>query len=74
MRYELEKPSSITIEIFDITGRKIKTVKKGIQLIGKHVLKWNLRDNNHDKVPSGIYLIRFVSDSHSEAKQVIVVR
>ena len=72
--YELEKPSDITIEIFDITGSKIRTIEKNIQSTGVYSLTWNLRDNNHHKVSSGIYLIKFTSDNHFDTKQVIVVK
>ncbi|MGB3478677.1 MAG: T9SS type A sorting domain-containing protein [bacterium] len=74
IRYELQMPADITIEIFDITGRKIKTLEKGIQSAGNHILKWYLQDDIQCPVPSGVYFIKFKSDSDSDTKQIVVLK
>jgi flagellar hook assembly protein FlgD len=56
----------ITIEVYDLFGRKIKEVISGFQEEGEHHLTWNGKE-----LPAGIYMIRLqTSEFHSSIKVV----
>lgn len=58
------------IEIFDLTGRYIKTVE---ETDGNGGVEWDLRDNNGKEVSSGIYLFRAtgINSENIEVKEKI---
>jgi hypothetical protein len=41
IRYELPRQESVTIDIYDILGRKVATLINGIQPAGDHQTIWN---------------------------------
>ena len=63
IRYNLPSDSDVTIEIFDILGRKIQTLVHDKQLAGYHQAVWNAIDRS-----SGIYFYRIQAGDLSESK------
>ena len=46
----------MTISIYDIAGRLIRTLVDGYESAGERSVHWNGRDNNGRRVPNGVYL------------------
>jgi hypothetical protein len=61
IRYELPKDASVKMEIYDVTGRKVKTLLDGSRSAGYYSVVWNGRDENGREVASGMYLYRFTA-------------
>jgi len=51
--YSLPRSSSVSIEIYDILGRSLETMNKGIQDAGEHQVVWDAQGQ-----PSGLYFYR----------------
>jgi len=69
IRYSLLKPSDVTIEIYDILGRKIEVVIESDKPAGEHQQIWNAE--NHT---SGIYLYRVQAGEFSETKKMVLLK
>ena len=54
--YDLPQDSHVSLQIFDITGRQVKTLINDHIRAGKHQVTWNA-----DQISSGIYLVRLVT-------------
>lgn len=64
-RYELAKlsiPRSVTLRIFDLTGRPLRRIELQ-QKSGTHVVEWNGEDDDGEVVPPGLYLFQIDVDS-----------
>lgn len=61
IRYSLPIDASVSLEIFDIMGRKVRSLLDGGKSAGYHTVVWNGRDNVGKDVASGTYLYRFVA-------------
>lgn len=59
----------ITIQIYDLTGRKIITLFEGTGKPGFNSIKWDGRNKIGEKMPSGIYLCKMVVWSELETKE-----
>jgi hypothetical protein len=57
IRYSLQDDGNITIDIFNILGRKVRTLYDGIQEIGEHSILWDARDEFGAAVASGVYFV-----------------
>jgi hypothetical protein len=69
VKFNLEKSSRITIDIFDCTGEKIQTLLDGIEPSGIHELKWDAVNQ-----ASGIYFIRLKSTSYMQTRKCVKLK
>ena len=69
----LSKSEKISISIFDITGRLVKTLTNEQMQAGSHEIKWSINDEHGNTVPSGIYFLRFDTDGYNETKKLLIL-
>jgi len=69
IRYSLAEPSDAWIEIYDILGRRIKTIVESNKPAGEHRLTWNAEDH-----PSGVYFYRIQAGDYTETKKMVLLR
>ncbi len=62
--YRLPEGSYVSIDVYDIIGRKIETLVSGHQNAGEHSVVWNA--NN---VSSGVYFYRISAGNYSETRR-----
>ena len=58
IRFELSQPGQARLVIFDVTGRRVKTIHDGHLESGPHSLVWQGRDEGGRQVASGVYYLR----------------
>lgn len=54
--YELSHPSAIRIDIYNVLGRKVKTLVDGFQSMGQGRVVWDTTDDGGQGVPAGVYI------------------
>jgi len=69
IQYSLPSRSFVTIDVFDILGRKIQTLAEGIKPAGKHQTIWVASDQS-----SGIYFYRIKANGNADTKKMILVK
>lgn len=70
VRVQLRRSARVDLELFDITGRKIRTLHQGQLSGGEH--RFRLDGND---LSSGVYLINLRIDGrHSEATKIVMLR
>ncbi len=69
--FGLPAESEYHIDIYDITGRRVKTLR-GLMPGGRESIRWNLRDDTGTPVRAGVYLYRFTSDVLNTFGKVVV--
>ena len=69
IEYGLPVSSPVTIEIFDITGARVASLKDEYEAAGKHSVTWNA-----DNVTSGTYFYRIVAGEFSEVGKATLVK
>ncbi len=74
IKFLLEKPSRINLEIFDINGRKVKTIINKAKNPGTFVVRWNGRNYRGAKVTSGTYFYSLTADGISETRRMTLIR
>jgi len=53
--YEIEKGEKVTLKIYDILGREVRSLVNGLQRPGVYRVIWDGRNNQGKEVTSGIY-------------------
>ncbi|MCK4233416.1 T9SS type A sorting domain-containing protein, partial [candidate division WOR-3 bacterium] len=72
--YSIAKPGNVSIDIFDISGRLIKTLLTEMKDDRVYNVEWNGCDNLNRKLTTGVYFIRLTSGSFTSVKKIILVR
>ncbi len=72
--YSCPERAFITLQVFDISGRLVKTLFQGWQMAGKHAIQWNGTDERNRKVATGIYFYKLSSADFSKVKKMIFAR
>lgn len=74
INFSLEKESSVSIDIYNVTGEKVKSLFNGIEKAGSHSIEWNGTDNFGNQLPTGVYFYRLNSKEFSETKKLIFLK
>ncbi|MCH7762012.1 T9SS type A sorting domain-containing protein [candidate division TA06 bacterium] len=74
IRYQIPATSHVSLNIYDLTGRLIRTLIDDRKEEGVYVLSWNGRNNIGQRVPSGIYFYRFQSSDFSATQKMVFLR
>jgi len=69
-----EKGGLVTIEIFDQTGKKVKSLFNRQTEPGFYSVTWNGTDDENNTVAAGIYFARFTSGGFTETKRAVLVK
>lgn len=69
IKFELSSASTVTINIYDILGRKVDSLKPGRQQAGSHDIVWDAGE-----LPSGIYFARLTNQDKSEVLKMILLK
>lgn len=72
--YSLSSEEHVLIEIYNIRGQLVNTLKDQKQEAGYHTVTWNGRDNNNRPVASGVYFTRFRAGKHTSTKKMILMK
>lgn len=56
----------VSLDIYDLSGRRVRRVHEGEDPVGEYSHVWDGRDDSNGLVPSGLYLYRLVVDVQSE--------
>jgi len=67
--YTLASDTHVTIEIFDLLGRRVKILSDSEQLSGNHRVIWNASD-----VVSGVYFYKITADDHSDTRRMTLIK
>jgi hypothetical protein len=60
--FSIEKRSDVEISVYNSKGQKVKTLTKENYDAGEHSVFWNGKNENNQKVASGVYLYRMNVD------------
>ena len=74
IRYSLQTSALISLEIYDVTGRKITHLVNEEQHEGLHVVKWDGTDARGGPVSTGVYFYRLTVGEQSFARRMVLLR
>lgn len=72
--YNLPNDSSVSLEIFNLKGQKIKTILTENQKAGNHQTIWQGKDENEKRVSSGIYFYKLKTDLNEKIKKIMLMK
>lgn len=74
VEYYLPRRADVTITVYSITGRCIRTLVSAPQEAGRHRITWDATDEHHHEVASGLYICRMVSGAHTLIQKMTLLK
>lgn len=74
IRYSIVYPAHIDIEIYDISGRRIRTLTNDVKKPGYYTMVWDGKDGEGKDVSSGVYFYRLRAGKFISSRKMIVVK
>ncbi len=74
IEFSLANDGDITLEIYDIRGRRVNTLIREHFRAGHHSLVWNGEDTRGRKMPSGIYLYRLKTEDKILTRRMMLIK
>lgn len=72
--FSLSEPAPVALEIYNVSGRRVRTLVRSQQPAGTHEVTWDGRDDSGASVSSGVYFYRLTAGEYSEAKRMTLLR
>jgi hypothetical protein len=64
----------VSLVVYDINGREVKTLLKGNLSPGNYITKWDGRNERGIPVTSGVYFYTLKIDKYSETKRMMLIK
>ncbi len=74
LRFAVPREASVSLGVFDVSGRLVRQLASGVVNAGQHGLTWNLLDRNGQRVANGVYFARLAVDGQVRTQAISVAR
>ncbi len=75
IRYDVPADGgALSIDVFDLGGRRVANLVRGAQPAGRHAARWDGRDASGRRVTAGVYFVRLTGAAVDETRKVTLLR
>ncbi|HOX26869.1 MAG TPA: T9SS type A sorting domain-containing protein [Candidatus Krumholzibacteria bacterium] len=74
VEYALSRPSPVTLAVFDLRGRLVRTLVDADRPAGPHEVRWNGDDIRGRQVSSGVYIVRLETNDTVQTRSLSILR
>ncbi|MCK5127061.1 MAG: S8 family peptidase [candidate division Zixibacteria bacterium] len=75
IQFALKAAQHVTLEVYNITGQRVKTLFDDFALAGQNSVEWDGNDNYGQQTASGVYFYRLTSENGmSSTKKMILLK
>ncbi|MGD9488300.1 MAG: FlgD immunoglobulin-like domain containing protein [Calditrichaceae bacterium] len=74
IRFSLDRPQKISLQIFDSRGRLVRSLADGIYNTGRHTVLWDGQSENGIPAASGLYYYRLTGQKQIHTKKMLLIR
>ena len=72
--YQLPHDAHVTIDVFNIAGRLVRTLVNETQPAGVKAVSWDGTNDTGEKVASGIYMYRMTADDYTSKRMMVLLK
>jgi hypothetical protein len=72
--YRIPELGRVRLEVFDVRGRRVRTLVDGEQGMGRHTVGWEGRDAFGREMPSGVYVVQLSIKRECLRKKMMFIR
>jgi hypothetical protein len=72
--FDLPGAGEASLRVYDILGRKVRTLIDGTIAAGRHPVTWDGRDDHGHPVSTGLYLCRLEHDGQVQSRKMVLLK
>jgi hypothetical protein len=74
VKYQLAKGTDVSIKIYNMLGKEVKTLVNTRQTAGSYTLQWDATDDLGQAVASGIYFCKMVTPEYTRTQKMMLLK
>lgn len=74
IQYDINKPGQVSLVIFNILGKKVRTLVNGEKQSGSYHIQWDSRSDNGNLLPSGIYIMQIKASGTQISRKMVLLK
>jgi flagellar hook assembly protein FlgD len=74
IEFAVPDAARLRVAVFDIIGRRVRTLVAGPRQPGTHQVIWNGRDDAGHSVGTGVYLCRLTAGTRAETRRMLLLK
>ena len=75
IRYDVPAgDGKVTLRIYDVSGRLVRTLVNDVQTTGRKSVIWDARDNRGQSVASGVYFYRMTAPGFEKTRKMVLLQ
>lgn len=74
IRFKISEPTHVTLTIYDLLGREVRTLVNERRSTGHYSVAWNGRDNAGRTLASGVYMYKLDAGNSTVIKKMVFVK
>jgi tetratricopeptide (TPR) repeat protein len=74
IRFQLPARCNVSLFIYDVTGREVKTLVSGDMDAGNYSVVWNGEDSEGRPVASGVYIVRMQAGYFTQTQKAVLLK
>jgi len=72
--FQVSQPAPVRIAVFDLLGRKVRSLVDGVYSPGLYQVNWDGRDEDGRPVAAGVYLYRMAAGKFTASRKLLVMK
>jgi hypothetical protein len=72
--FELPSRASVTLDVYNMLGQRVKTLLSGELPAGPHSVEWDGSAADGQPLASGVYLLRLATPGHNSTRKAVLLR
>jgi len=74
LAYDLPRRGSVSLSVYDVSGRLVRSLVSGVQDAGAHSVEWDGRNEAGATITSGLYFVRLDAAGERDVQRLARVR
>jgi hypothetical protein len=74
IRFNVPAASQVSLDVYDILGRKVRTLVNDYLTAGVKQILWDGRNQSGDQVASGVYFYRMTAGDYNQIKKMVLLK
>lgn len=71
---DVPRESTVHLEVFNISGQRVRSLMQDVMLAGTHRVIWDGRDANGQLVGTGVYVLRMRASEFEQVQRVMLLK
>ena len=74
VHYDVPQATRVTIRVYDVAGRLVRTLVDGATPAGRHAVQWNGRNAEGERVGSGVYFCTMSAADYRSTRKMLLLK